>query len=218
MNRAARIETVASTTVLWVVPGLLAEGHRVALELERLSGIREIILGVSAAEVRGLEDYLEKGPSGDDEAVSLADPYAAGLSMYGAVAYPPPAYIEAVRFAKRHGALLHGVDLGEEDYDDHFVERVSTWEWWRHGRRMRRMERRPPKAATAEEFALLWDQRLRKTGKGIRSVEAEREKKLVAALRTGDPVPAPSTRVAVLDVVMREGVLERLRENPAAVP
>lgn len=188
--------------ILWVVPGLLAEGRRVALELFREKA-DVVAVGVSPEEAEGLAHFVAE-PVEDDG--WWTETFALALSRFGPVGFPPPAYVEAARFAVEAGLPLEGVDLAQDDYDERYTKAVTTWQWWRHGRRMRKLEKRPPRAASPEAFATAWDAKLRSAGRGVRGIEDAREEAIVARLAA----LAPKGRVvAVLDVTQRAGVLSR---------
>jgi hypothetical protein len=210
VNRESR----PGVLVLWVVPGLLSEGRAVA-EALRAANPSRVLVGIPEPEAQGLLLYAQGERDPSDELDWLADPYARHLSKYGAVTFPPPAYLEAARFAALRGVPLEGVDIAQDAYDLHFVTHVSALQWWRYGRRMRRMERRPPKAPSAEAFALAWDRRLRRVGRGIRLVEAQREAAVRSALEknsegaeeAGAGAGGTGTAgVAVVDLLLREGI------------
>lgn len=208
------------------VPGLESEGPRVAALLASLQPTL-VALDVSEAEVAGLKHFLaasgeasgeeeEEEQEGEDVEEAEYDPgFARALLEYGPIALPPPDYLAAIAWAEGAGVPVTPVDVPQETYDAAFARLVGTWEFFRYGRRVRKLGKRPPQAATAHEFVVAWDRELRRM-KGIARVEAWREKhvaeRLAALARDGARV------AAVVSAPREEGALEALRALAAAPP
>lgn len=204
----ATLDAGRGARVLWVVPGLLAEGRRVARALTR-EAPEAVAIGVSPEELEGLLHFVRE-PVEDEGWWS--ETYARALSRFGAVGFPPPAYVEAARWALEHDVPAHGLDMPQDDYDESFTKNVSAWQWWRHGRRMRKMEKRPPRADSPEAFAAAWEDRLRRAGEGIRAVEDAREAAFVARLRE---VAREARLVAVVEVALQAGIAAKAGAAPS---
>lgn len=203
--RTARGEVV----VLGTVQGLVSEAARVREVVARMAP-RALALGVAPEAAAQLLKY-EPDPE-VDHFEDLPDHdyvYSHKLAEYGDVALPPPDLLEAARMSAEVGISLYGVDLPEEAYEETFTREVSTLGFLRYGRIQRRLARKPPKAATAEEFSLKWDAAIRRV-RGIARVEALREAHMAAQARAlADKVGG--VVVLVVDRPRADGIAAALR-------
>ncbi len=138
--------------------------------------------------------------------------YQQGLSEFGPVKLPPVEYAAALQVAEELGASVHGIDIGESTYMAHFTEEVSIWDLFAKTWRLRRLDKKPPKAGSPEAFCIAFDQRLNKGSFGL--LENLREGRI--ADRTRDLTDQGPVTV-VLPIPRLSGVARRL-EGPQARP
>lgn len=134
--------------------------------------------------------------------------YGLSLQQFGKVLLPPRDLLAAVQLAGEADIPVRGVDLSEEEYGDAFARHLGTWALMRYTRRTRRLERRPPKAASAREFALAWDAELRRVT-GYDALEQERER--LIAERARALAREHGTVLLIVEVAREDGVLAALR-------
>lgn len=161
--------------LLATVQGLVAERDNVR-RAYTLVKPAAVALGVSPEAAASLAAFA-RTPEMDDPFEELPDHdyvYSVVLRTFGEVDLPPPDLLEAARLAKADGLPLHGADLTEETYEDHFTKMVSVWGFLRYGRIQRRLARKPPRAPDAASFSLAWDAAIRRV-KGIARLEELRE-------------------------------------------
>jgi hypothetical protein len=162
------------------VQGLASEAERVRAALDEEKPA-VVALGLSAEAVASLLRYQPDPEIDPFEELPDHDlVYSVKLGEFGEVDLPPPDLVAALAWAKEHGATCYGVDLSEEAYEDLFTKSVSAFGFLRYGRIQRKLAKKPPKAATAREFSLAWDARIRRE-KGIARVEAAREEMMARA-------------------------------------
>lgn len=169
--------------LLSTVQGLVAERETVRRAFALVSPAA-VALGVSPEAAASLLRF-ERTPDMDDPFEDLPDHdyvYSLKLREYGDVDLPPPDLLEAARIAKAAGVPVHGVDMPDEQYEDHFTKEVNVWGFLRYGRIQRRLARRPPKANDPVAFSLAWDAAIRKV-KGIARLEAMREARIAQGAR-----------------------------------
>lgn len=170
--------------LLATVQGLVAERDRVRAAFAATKP-KAIALGVSPESVTALSNYKKPENDDDDPYDDLPDAefaYSVWLSKLGEVALPPPDLYEGVNLAKEHDLPAHGVDLTEADYVEAFTTEVGAFSLLRYGRVLRKLAKRPPKAADPREFSLAWDEKCRRIG-AIDRVEGRREAQIAAAAR-----------------------------------
>lgn len=212
--------------VLATVHGLATEAARVEDAFRRVAP-RVVALALGVEGVAGLRHHLARkaepvapkapAPDGDDpyeyDAEDLlADSeiaYGLALQKFGKVLLPPPDLLAAVRLADESKLPIYGVDFSEEQYGEAFAKHVTAWALFRYSRRSRRIEKRPPKAATAREFALAWDAHLTRV-KGYATLEREREARIAAGAKA--LAREHGAVLLVVDPPREAGVLARLRE------
>jgi hypothetical protein len=167
-------------TVLGAVRGLVAEGDRVR---DRLDSLRPQAVGIaiSSDELRGLRDYFVGG--GAEPVVPLATTEAAeirGLARYGDVSVPNPSVLEAIRWSDSASVPVEPLDPSDERYASLFANSIGYFELVRRTLRERRMVKRAPAAATADEFVRTWSDTI-EHGAGSRRLRQRRDAAVVEA-------------------------------------
>lgn len=194
--------------VLGAVRGLASEASLAVQELERF---RPSVVGVglSSEELTGLTDYFVGTES--EPLVPLTSAETAevrGLAQFGEVRVPHPTFLAALEWAHRGQVKVAPLDPSEEALADQFTEHVSYLELVRRTVRERGMIRRPPKAASADEFVIAWDERLT-PGSGSARLVAARERGIAEQLaRLGG---AGERAVGIVDRERLAGVVAGLR-------
>jgi hypothetical protein len=187
---------------------MASEAKLAVAELDRF---RPSVVGVglSSEELTGLTDYFVGTES--EPLVPLTSAETAeirGLAQFGEVRVPHPTFLAALEWARRAQVKVAPLDPSEEALADQFTEHVSYLELVRRTVRERGMIRRPPKAATADQFVLAWDERLT-PGSGSAALIAERERgiaeKLARLAGIGDRA------VGIVDRERLAGVVAGLR-------
>jgi len=197
-----------------VITARLATGNEVLL-LAPVRGLAEDVGPMLAAIAEFRPDAVGVGLSGDEMrslteyfVTSEADPIVPltgnessevrGLSRFGEVRVPNPAFVELLRWANGSTVPVEALDPSDERTASLFTEHIGYVELVRRTVRERAVSRRPPDAPTADAFALAWDQEVAH-GRGSRAFARARDRYLVrAAQRMG----AGHARIAI--VVDRE--------------
>jgi hypothetical protein len=202
--------TVGSVTVLGSVRGLVSDGERVRSRLEstRPSAVG---LAISPDELRGLRDYFVGAAT--EPVVPLAPTEAAeirGLAHYGEVGVPNPSVTATVGWADGANVPVEALDPSDDRYASLFGDSIGYFELVRRTLRERRVSKRPPQPATADEFALAWNDTI-EHGAGSRRLRAQRNGDVVegvARLRARF-----STVALVVDRERFEGIVELLGDG-----
>jgi hypothetical protein len=171
---------LGSLTVLGAVRGLVSEGHRVR---DRLGTLQPAAVGiaVSADELRGLRDYFVGG--GAEPVVPLATTEAAevrALARYGEVSVPNPSVLEAIRWSDAAQVPVEPLDPSDDRYASLFANSIGYFELVRRTLRERRLVKRAPEAATADEFVRTWSDTI-EHGAGSRRLRQRRDAAVVEA-------------------------------------
>lgn len=156
-------------------------------------------VGLSADELAGLVEYFVR--SDGDPVVPLTSTETSevrGLSRFGEVRVPNPAYVELLRWADGRGLPVAPLDPSDDRTARLFTEHIGYVELVRRTVRERAVSRKPPTPSTADEFALAWDREVA-GGRGSRDFARARDRHLV---RTARQLAEVRGRIAV--VVDRE--------------
>lgn len=199
--------------VVGVVRGVPGEVDP-ALEALREFGPDAVGLGIARGELDGLEEHFVDTPT--EPIVPLAAMEAAevrGLVQFGEVVVPNPAFVRVLAWGRARGVPVEALDQDDEAFVETFTDHIGYFELVRRTLRERRLSKRPPRAASPDEFVLTWE-RTRSPGRGSGRFAAARE----ATLADGARRIAPSARrVAVLvDRERFEGVEGRLASAAGA--
>lgn len=191
--------------LLGAAHGLVSEADAVAAALDSTSP-EIVLLALSVESLTALERH-DGADVDESELPDAEQAYANALSRFGPVGVPPPDLVAALAWARAHDVPVEPVDLSEEEYETAFTANVSGWGLLRYSRRVRRLSKRPPAAATPEALARAWDADLRRV-KGIAAVERVREEAIAErALERS----AGRSAALVVDVARLDGVASRLR-------
>ncbi|MCI4329004.1 MAG: hypothetical protein L3J86_05410 [Thermoplasmata archaeon] len=171
---------LGSLTVLGAIGGLVSEGDRVR---DRLGTLRPAAVGVaiSADEMRGLRDYFVGG--GAEPVVPLATTEAAevrALARYGEVSVPNPSVLEAIRWSDSAPVPVEPLDPSDDRYASMFANSIGYFELVRRTLRERRLVKRAPEAANADEFVRTWSDTI-EHGAGSRRLRLRRDEAVVEA-------------------------------------
>jgi hypothetical protein len=204
-------------TVVGAVRGLVAEGDRVRARLERVHP-SAVGIAISPDELTGLREYFVSPET--EPVVPLAPTEAGevrGLARYGEVGVPNPAAVEAIRWSDASAVNVEGVDPSDDDYAEWFADSISYVELVRRTLRERRVVKRPPTPATADEFALAWSGTINK-GAGSRRLMARRDAAVVEGL--GRLRARAASIVLLVDRERFDGVVARISEagSPVRTP
>lgn len=177
---------LGSLTVLGAVRGLVSEGDRVR---DRLGSLRPAAVGiaVSSDELRGLLDYFVGG--GAEPVVPLASTEAAevrALARYGEVSVPNPSVLEAIRWSDAAQVPVEPLDPSDDRYASLFANSIGYFELVRRTLRERRLVKRAPEAATADEFVRTWSDTI-EHGAGSRRLRQRRD---AAVIESAAPLRA----------------------------
>jgi len=140
-------------------------------------------LGISSDELAGLTDHFVGRAA--EPLVPLTASEAAevkGLSKFGVIRVPNPACVEVLEWARGRGIPVEPLDPTDETYAAMFTEHISYFELLRRTLRERRLSKRPPAAATAEEYVTTWHRTVA-GGEGSRSFDAARDDALAENAR-----------------------------------
>lgn len=169
--------------LLATVQGLVAERERVRRAFYSIRP-KVVALSISPESVTALANYQKPTDEDDDPYDDLPDAeyaYSVWLAKLGEVALPPPDLLEGVLIAKEHGVVSLGADLTELAYVEAFTEEVGAFALLRYGRVLRKLAKRPPKAADPHAFSLAWDEKCRRIG-AIDRVERRREAQIALSV------------------------------------
>jgi hypothetical protein len=169
--------------LLGTVRGLAADVAPVRAELDRLAP-GAIGLGISFDELTGLRDHFVGRPS--EPLVPLTASETAevrGLARFGEIRVPNPTCLAALEWGRAHAIEVEALDPSDDAYATLFTDHISYLELVRRTLAERRLTRRPPAAASPEQYAEDWHRSLAR-GKGSRRFDAARDAALVGAART----------------------------------
>jgi hypothetical protein len=168
--------------ILGVVRGLVSEADALAAALDRANPAR-IALALAPDEMKSYASYFVGSstepfvPLTESEGVEVRE-----LQRYGEVRMPHPSVLRTLNWAREKGRPVSAVDPTEDEYAEMFADNIGYWELVRRTLRERRLLRSPPRAATADEFLLAWDQRVNK-GRGSRRLQTAREAHVAEEVR-----------------------------------
>ena len=196
--RTERVRSVSDVLLLAPVRGLAADVAPLLAQLDAYSP--EVVgLGLSADELAALDQYFVRSEA--DPIVPLTTAEASevrGLSRFGEVRVPNPAYTEVLRWAGGRSVPVEPLDPSEDRTANLFTEHIGYVELVRRTVKERAVSRRPPAAATPDDFALQWDREVA-GGRGSREFARARDRYLVRGVQR---LGAGRSRVAL--VVDRE--------------
>jgi hypothetical protein len=170
-------------------------------------------LGLSGEEMQGLLDYFVLA---DAEPIvplsSMEMSEVRGLSRFGEVRVPNPAFVEVLRWGRARSLPIQALDPDDERSASLFAEHIGYVELVRRTVREHRISRSPPTPASADEFAIQWDHEVA-AGRGSRAFARARDRHLARAVqRLGQ---GRSRTAVVVDRERFEAVRDLLR---AGVP
>jgi hypothetical protein len=157
------------------VRGPVAEVPRV---LERLAAFapRGVGVGISFDEVTGLSDhFLRRGFEPLVPLTTVETAEVLGLAALGEVRVPNPAYLAVLEWAADRGLPVEPLEPSDEQYSQWFADHIGYVELVRRTLAERRLSRAPPRAGSADDYALAWD----------RTVARGRDSRRLVAARVG---------------------------------
>jgi hypothetical protein len=165
-----------------VVRGLTSE---VPPLLQALDAHLPASVGLSLApqELTGITEYFVGAhseplvPLGDSEVAE-----AVGLAHFGEVRVPHPAFRAALEWGSARSVPVTGIDPGDDEYAGLFAQHIGYLDLVRRTVSERRLVRTPPPAATAEQFAIAWNEGLAR-GKGSLQLALARDERAAEAVR-----------------------------------
>jgi hypothetical protein len=140
-------------------------------------------LGASPEELRSLVEYFVVAPA--EPVVSLTTAERSeirGLVQFGEARVPNPAFVELLRWGHGYGVPVVPLDPSEDRTAALFTDHIGYVELVRRTVRERRASRSPPKAPTADEYALTWDRTVA-GGRGSQGFARARDLHLVREAR-----------------------------------
>ena len=209
---SATVEAGATVLLLAPVRGLSVDAQAVGPALEKFRP-EAIGAGVASEELRGLVEYFVDAPAEPVVPLTATElSEVRGLSRFGEVRVPNPAFLEALRWGRGRGVEVTALDPDEEATASLFTEHIGYVELVRRTVREHRLGRAPPTPSSADSFALEWDRTIA-GGRGSRRFAAARDEHLVGAARR---LSEGRGRVTVLvDRERFESVRERLVHGTA---
>ena len=214
MNRAV-LSSGATVQVVGAVRGLYAEAGAVARALDEFRPTA-LGLGISSEELRSFSDHFlgtEQEPVIPLTSTELAE--IRGLARFGEVRVPNPALIAAMEWGRAHDVRTEALDPSDDRYATMFADTISYVELVRRTVRERKLTRRPPTAATPDDYALAWDQ-FTAGGRDSRRFAYQRDGVVVEGiLQLAERAPRVSV---VVDRERFSRVVEMLGQNPIPAP
>jgi hypothetical protein len=166
--------------LIGAVRGYAPEVPDVLAALDRF-GPEAIGVGLSEEELQGLVEYFAGADA--EEVVPLTQlerQEVTGLTRYGEVRVPSPAYIGILEWAQARKIPVAPLDASDIGAADMFTRHIGYIELVRRTLREHRLGRAPPPADGPDEYALAWDRTL-SSGRGSRAFLAERDTFLAAS-------------------------------------
>lgn len=201
---AAGIPGRPGILLVGAVRGYAPEVPEVLAALERFEPVA-IGVGLSEEELQGLAEYFSSADA--EEVVPLTEgerQEVAGLTRYGEVRVPSPAYIAILEWAQHRRITVSPLDASDVGAADMFTRHIGYIELVRRTLREHRLGRKPPPAPGPDEYAIAWDRTLA-SGRGSRAFLNERDTFLAAAALE---LAAAHVRVGI--------VVDRERFDPVA--
>lgn len=162
------------------VRGYTPDVPEVLATLEKFAPLA-IGVGLSEEELNGLVEYFAGADA--EEVVPLTEverQEVAGLTRFGEVRVPSPAYIAIMEWAQDRRIPVQPLDASDIGAADMFTRHIGYVELVRRTLREHRLGRHPPRAEGPDEYALAWDKTLA-AGRGSRAFLSERDTFLAAA-------------------------------------
>jgi hypothetical protein len=169
-------------------------------------------LGLSGEEMQGLLDYFVLA---DAEPIvplsSMEMSEVRGLSRFGEVRVPNPAFVEVLRWGRARSLPIEALDPDDERSASLFAEHIGYVELVRRTVREHRISRSPPTPSSADEFAIQWDREVA-AGRGSREFARARDRHLVRAVqrlghgRSRTAVVVDRERFEAVRDILRAGV------------
>ena len=163
--------------VLPVIKGLVSEGEKVRAAILELRP-SAVAMSISMEELEGLRTYQGE----EIELSELEEAYRAGLEEFGDVQLPPPCYLETVNLCTELIIPLIPIDMNEELFSDRYCDLIGGMELVRESFFTHRLAKKKFNLENAEAFVLDYERKVN-GGRGIRSLNAEREAHMVGALK-----------------------------------
>ncbi|MEW5937709.1 MAG: hypothetical protein AB1665_07820 [Candidatus Thermoplasmatota archaeon] len=189
--------------LLPVIRGLVSEGARVETQMRSLQPSM-VMLSVSPEELYALRHWEGEECS---HASSEEEIYAEGLKEFGAVAKPPPAFLQAVRLSKTLGYTVKALDMPEEEFTEMYCAVVSSLDLLRMSLRRSRLARARFDLSSPDAFVLDLDRRIHRV-RGLRRVDEERERYMAA--RCKELISDVPLGLALVELERAEGVMAHL--------
>jgi hypothetical protein len=176
-------------------------------------------LGLSGEEMQGLLDYFVLA---DAEPIVPLSPMEAsevrGLSRFGEVRVPNPAFIEVLRWGHARSLPIEALDPDDERSASLFAEHIGYVELVRRTVREHRIARSPPTPSSADEFAVRWDRQV-SGGRGSREFARARDRHLARAVerlgqgRSRTAVVVDRERFEAVRDILRDGVPREMGDD-----
>lgn len=206
MKSTCQLSSGKELLVFGGVKGLVRDGNDLESQLQHFRPDL-ILVSVPPESIESLDTFMK-----DPFEISLSDYeiiYGSVLSEYGEVMAPPPIYIESLKYARRFGVEILGIDMSEQDYSEAYADNVGTLDLVRHSVRKNRLMRHPFQAKTPEEFVDEWSKLINKV-RGLGKVDDARFMEMKK--RVGNVLAETShQRIAVvIDYEFYKGFLDSL--------
>jgi hypothetical protein len=177
---AAGIPGRPEILLVGAVRGYVPEVPDVVGTLERF-GPQAVGVGLSEEELNGLVEYFAGADA--EEVVPLTQverQEVGGLSRFGEVRVPNPAYIAILEWATARRIPVSPLDASDLGAADMFTRNIGYIQLVRRTLREHRLGRYPPPAKDPDEYALKWDRTLA-SGAGSKGFIGERDAYLATA-------------------------------------
>ena len=165
-------------TVVPVIRGLLSEGDKVR---EAVMGAtpQAIAVSISKEELAGLKNMDEDLEYDMSEVETL---YSDVLSGFGEVTLPPPCFSVALEMSEELDVPVLPIDMNEELFSDRYCELIGGMELVKESFFTHHLAKKKFNLENAEAFVLDYERKVN-GGRGIQSLNAEREAHMVGTLK-----------------------------------
>lgn len=137
----------------------------------------EVLLGVPYEDLDAIRATAGKEATSEFESADLDDDYVRRLKTFGEVRTPPPDLYALFHLAEETKIPVRAIDLADEAYTDAYTKNIGIFEVLRSNRNQRKLPNVEIEAATAEEFAVRWDEAIYPS-KGLRRLQKLREEEM----------------------------------------
>ncbi len=188
-----------------IVKGLIADKDKVAEAMKKDYEAAAVALGIEDVEsTRRRKELGEYDPSDLDSVYSYL------LKDYGPIDMPDPSFTYLIDTCTEKGIPIIPLDMDDEDFSKLYCETVTTVEFLKEKRIMKKAMKKKFDKSSPEAFVMQWDDLMNEI-KGYMKMSAYREKYMAEQIR--DTAKYRKNLIAVIELERVDGIVKILEKN-----